>query len=237
MEVKLNDTNKYGIDWTNLQVLFKSDAGYMPDYFDLFLNGGSTIALADQSAFSAVIDFLRTQGEVSVLSNPHLTVMNGQSAVLTVGEQFPFGDIDGADQNLEYGTITYRSSIKRVVLGLQLGLTPQISKDGIVSLLIVPTITRIKDEIKVDIPLTATIRQSITNPVIDLQELATTVRVREGRSVVLAGLISQIKNLDQEGLPWFGNLPFAKYFFSRIKESYENRELVIFLTPYVKNVM
>lgn len=237
MEVKLNDTNKYGIDWTNLQVLFKSDAGYMPDYFDLFLNGGSTIALADQSAFSAVIDFLRTQGEVSVLSNPHLTVMNGQSAVLTVGEQFPFGDIDGADQNLEFGTITYRSSIKRVVLGLQLGLTPQISKDGIVSLLIVPTITRIKDEIKVDIPLTATIRQSITNPVIDLQELATTVRVREGRSVVLAGLISQIKNLDQEGLPWFGNLPFAKYFFSRIKESYENRELVIFLTPYVKNVM
>lgn len=237
MEVKLNETNKYGIDWTNLQVLFTSNSGLMPDNFDLFLNGGSTIALAEQSAFSAVIDFLRTQGEVSVLSNPHLTVMNGQSAVLTVGFQFPFGDISGADQNLEYNTLTYRSSIKRVILGLQLGLTPQISKDGIVSLMIVPTITRIKDEVKVDIPLTATISQAITNPVIDLQELATTVRVREGRSVVLAGLISQIKDLDKEGLPWFDNLPFAKYFFGRIKESYENSELVIFLTPYIKNVM
>jgi type II secretory pathway component GspD/PulD (secretin) len=154
-----------------------------------------------------------------------------------VGYQFPFGDISGADQNLEYNTLTYRSSIKRVILGLQLGLTPQISKNGIVSLLIVPTITRIKDEVKVDIPLTATISQAITNPVIDLQELATTVRVREGRSVVLAGLISQIKDLDQEGLPWFDNLPFAKYLFGRIKEKYENSELVIFLTPYIKSVM
>lgn len=237
MEVKLNDTNKYGIDWTNLQALFTSDSGFLPDNFELFLNGGSTIALAEETAFSAVVDFLRTQGDVSVLSNPHLTVMNGQSAVLTVGFQYPFGDISGADQNLEYGTITYRSAIKRVVLGLQLGLTPQISKDGIVSLLIVPTITRIKDEVKVDIPLTATISQSITNPVIDLQELATTIRVREGRTVVLAGLISQIKDLDKEGLPWFDNLPFVKNFFGRVKESYENSELVIFLTPYIKNIM
>ena len=237
MEVKLSDTNKYGIDWTNLQVLFTSDAGYLPDNFDLFLNGGSTIALAEQSAFSAVIDFLRTQGEVSVLSNPHLTVMNGQSAVLTVGFQFPFGDISGADQNLEFNTLTYRSSIKRVILGLQLGLTPQISKDGIVSLMIVPTITRIKDEVKVDIPLTSTISQSISNPVIDLQELATTVRVREGRSVILAGLISQIKDLDKESVPWFGNLPLLKYLFGQFKESYENSELVIFLTPYVKPVI
>lgn len=236
MEVKLNDANKYGIDWTNLEVLFKSNAGFMPDYFDLFLNGGSTIALADQSAFSAVIDFLRTQGEVSVLSNPHLTVMNGQSAVLTVGFQFPFGDISGVDQDLETNTITYRSSIKRVVLGLQLGLAPQISKDGIVSLLIVPTITRIKDEVEVELPLTATLTQSISNPVIDLQELATTVRVREGRSVVLAGLISQIKALDKQGLPWFNRLPVLKYLFGRGEESYENSELVIFLTPYIKNV-
>lgn len=236
MEVKLNDTNKYGIDWTNLQILFESDAGFLPDNFDLFLNGGSTVALADHSAFSAVIDFLRTQGEVSVLSNPHLAVMNGQSAVFTVGFQFPFGDISGVDQNLETDVVTFRSSIKRVILGLQLGLTPQISEDGIVSLLIVPTITRIKDEIPVEIPLTTRLTQSITNPVIDLQELATTVRVREGQSVVLAGLISQIKDLDKEGLPWFNKLPFIKYLFGRIKETYENSELVIFITPYIKNL-
>jgi MSHA type pilus biogenesis protein MshL len=236
MEVKLNDASQYGIDWTNLQILFESEWGALPDSFDLFVNGGSTIALANQSAFQAVIDFLRTQGEVSVLSNPHLAVMNGQSAVFTVGFQYPFGDISGVDQNLDTDVVTFRSSIRRVILGLQLGLTPQISRDGIISLLIVPTITRIKEEVPVNIPLTATQSQTILNPVIDLQELATTVRVREGQSVVLAGLISQIKDLDQEGLPWLNEVPLLKYLFGQFRESYENSELVIVLTPYIKTI-
>jgi MSHA type pilus biogenesis protein MshL len=236
MEVKLNDAHKYGIDWTEMQILFTSNAGIFPDSFNLFVNGGSTIALADTSSFSAVVNFLRTQGEVSVLSNPHLSVLNGQSAVFTVGFQFPFGDIEGVDENFETNTVTFRSTIKRAILGLQLGLTPQISRDGIISLLIVPTITRIKDEVQVELPTTGGRTQSISNPVIDLQELATTVRVRERQSVVLAGLINQIKKLEYEGLPLLGKLPVLKYLFGRFEESYENSELVIFLTPYIKTI-
>ena len=236
MEVKLDDAHKYGVDWTEMDILFKSNAGIWPDNFNLFANGGSTIALADTSSVSAVVDFLRTQGEVSVLSNPHLAVMNGQSAVFTVGFQFPFGDIEGVDENFETNTVTFRSTIKRAILGLQLGLTPQISSDGIISLLIVPTLTRIKDEVQVELPSTGGNTLSISNPVIDLQELATTVRVRERQSVVLAGLINQIKKLEQEGLPFLSEVPILKYFFSRIEESYENSELVIFLTPYIKTV-
>ncbi len=236
MEVKLNDSHKYGIDWTEMQILFTSNAGIFPDSFNLFVNGGSTIALADTSSFSAVVNFLQTQGEVSVLSNPHLSVLNGQSAVFTVGFQFPFGDIEGVDENFETNTVTFRSTIKRAILGLQLGLTPQISKDGVISLLIVPTITRIKDEVQVELPSSGGRTQSISNPVIDLQELATTVRVRERQSVVLAGLINQIKKLEYEGLPLLSKLPILKYLFGRFEESYENSELVIFLTPYIKTV-
>jgi len=53
---------------------------------------------------------------------------------------------------------------------------------------------------------------------------------------VLAGLISQIKKLEFEGLPLLGKLPLLKYLFGRFEESYENSELVIFLTPYIKTV-
>ena len=236
MEVKLDDAHKYGIDWTQMGILFESNASILPDSFNLFVNDGSTIALANSSSISAVVDFLRTQGEVSVLSNPHLAVMNGQSAVFTVGFQFPFGDIEGVDENFETNTVTFRSTIKRAILGLQLGLTPQISKEGIISLLIVPTITRIKDEVDVELPTSRGGSQTISNPIIDLQELATTVRVRERQSVVLAGLINQIKKLEHEGLPILGQLPLLKYLFGRFEESYENSELVIFLTPYLKTV-
>jgi MSHA biogenesis protein MshL len=236
MEVILNDEHKYGIDWTNLQVEFTSGWGALPDQFDLGFNSNGVIALADQSRFSAVLDFLRTQGDVSVLSNPHLSVMNRQSAVLTVGVQFPFTDIDGVDRDFDTGVTTIGSSIKRVILGLQLGLTPQISKEGIVTLHVVPTITRIQREVELEIPTDSFFTQTISNPVIDLQELATMVRVREGQSFVLAGLISEIKQMNHQGLPLLGDLPYLGQFFRQIKDSAENRELVIFITPYIKSL-
>jgi MSHA biogenesis protein MshL len=194
------------------------------------------IALADQSRFSAVLDFLRTQGDVSVLSNPHLSVMNRQSAVLTVGSQFPFTDIDGVDRDFDTGVTTIGTSIKRVILGLQLGLTPQISQEGIVTLHVVPTITRIQREVELEIPTDSFFTQTISNPIIDLQELATMVRVREGQSFILAGLISEIKQLNHRGLPLLGDLPYLGPLFQQIQDSAENRELVIFITPYIKSL-
>ena len=236
MEVILNDEHKYGIDWTNLQVEFTSGWGALPDQFDIGFNSNGVIALADQSRFSAVLDFLRTQGDVSVLSNPHLSVMNRQSAVLTVGSQFPFTDIDGVDRDFDTGVTTIGTSIKRVILGLQLGLTPQISREGIVTLHVVPTITRIQREVELEIPTDSFFTQTISNPIIDLQELATMVRVREGQSFILAGLISEIRQLEHRGLPLLGDLPYLGPLFQQIQDSAENRELVIFITPYIKSL-
>jgi MSHA type pilus biogenesis protein MshL len=236
MEVKLSDTNKYGIDWSSMNVDFTSGSNALPDNLSISFNSGGTIALADQSNLSLILDFLQTQGDVSVLSNPHLTVMNGRSAVMTVGYQFPYGDVTGVDRDPETGVITFGTSIKRTVLGLQLGITPQISSDGIVTLHIVPTITRIQGEEKVELPTSVDTTQTISNPVIDLQELATTVRVMEGDSIVLAGLISQLKQLNHEGLPWLNKIPILKYLFKKAEDTGESRELVIFITPYIKNI-
>ena len=162
--------------------------------------------------------------------------MNNQSAVLTVGYQFPYGDIESVDRNQETGVLTIGATIKRAILGLQLGLTPQISKDGIVTLHIVPTITRIQGTERVEIPTGATSVQNISNPIIDLRELATTVRVREGNTVVLAGLISQIRQLNEEGLPVLSSIPYIKNFFRHMQNRHENRELVMFITPYIKKI-
>lgn len=240
LEVRLSDTCKYGIDWSTLEVDFvvNSDSlkRKLPDNLNIGLNSGSVV-LADESSVNATLDFLRTQGDITVLSNPHLSVMNGQSAVMTVGYQFPYGDIDGVDRDTETGVITYGTSIKRAILGLQLGITPQISANGIVTLHIVPTITRIQREEQVEIPTTTTETQSISNPVIDLQELVTTVRVREGRTVVLAGLISQSRDIKDEGLPWLGSVPLLGYLFKHREETTANRELVIFITPHIKEII
>ena len=121
MEVSLSEDNSYGIDWSNLNIAFTDSGNTLTDVFSLSINGGSSVVKAGQSGFSAILDFLKTQGDVSVVSNPHLSVMNGQSAVLTVGYQFPYGDVSGVDRDAETGVITFGTSIKRAILGLQLG--------------------------------------------------------------------------------------------------------------------
>lgn len=235
MEVILKDDQKTGIDWTKLNVDFTSGSALLPDIFTLEFNGDGQIAKSNTSRFSAVLDFLRTQGDVAVLANPHISVINRQSAVLTVGSQFPYTDIDGVDRDLETGVVTIGTSIKRALLGLQLGITPLISSDGLVTLNIVPTLTRIQREVALEIPTSGTgAPQTISNPVIDLQELATTVRVRGGQSVVLAGLISKIRKINHEGLPLLGDFPFLGKLFKHTETSEENVELVILITPYIK---
>jgi len=182
------------------------------------------------------MDFLETQGDVTVVSNSHISVMNGQSAILTVGYQFPYGDVSGVDRDTETNTTTYGTSIKRAILGLQLGITPQISSDGIVIMNIVPTLTRIQGEEDVELPTGARTTETISNPIIDLQELSTTVRVREGNSIVLAGLINQVRAVEEEGLPILGSIPGLGALFKHTQEVQENKELVIYLTPYVNKV-
>jgi len=236
MEVKLSDTYKYGIDWSAMNIAVTSTSSVLPDNFFIEFNSGGSIAKASQSSLNFILDFLRSQGDISVLSNPHISVMNGRSAVMTVGFQFPYGDIDGVDRDPETGVVTFGTNIKRTVLGLQMGITPQISRDGYISLHIVPTITRIQDEQDVELPTSTDTTQTISNPIIDLQELSTTVRVKEGESVVLAGLISQLKAIDKEGLPWLAKIPVLKYLFSHVDDQSESRELVIFITPYIKKI-
>jgi MSHA biogenesis protein MshL len=231
VEVSLNRDNKYGIDWSKFDAYFKSSD--LTDEFEINFNSGGTILKADYSRFSTVLDFLLTQGDVSTLSNPHVAVMNGQSAIMTVGYQFPYGDIEGVERDLESGTVTVDASIKRAILGLQLGITARISNTGMVTLNIVPTITRIQREENVELPTSGETAQAISNPIIDLQELATTVRVEEGRSIVIAGLISQISQLDENGLPGLRRIPLLGSLFKHMEEKKENRELVIFITPHI----
>ncbi|MBR9985318.1 MAG: hypothetical protein KFF68_05355 [Desulfosarcina sp.] len=233
MEVRLTDRNQLGIDWSAVDVSF-SASNFFVDNFNLNFNGGSTLTLANQSALGAVMDFLRTQGEVSVVSNPHLALMNGRSALLTVGFQFPYGDIDGVDRDDDTKVVTFGTSIKRAILGLQFGISVQIAADGTVAMNIVPTITRIQEEADVELPTSATTVQTIKNPIIDLQELSTTVRVREGNTVVLAGLISQVKDKKHEGLTGLGNLPLVGGWFKHVDDTVQTRELVIFITPHIR---
>lgn len=233
-DVQLDEEFRYGIDWENIQAALDPDLvpdRLLPDIAEFSFNGNGTIVFSQTTAIGAIVDLLAKQGDVTVLSNPHLAVMNGQSAVMTVGSQFPFADITGVSRDEETNVVTIDGTIKRAVFGLQLGITPQISADGMITLNVVPTVTRQEGTQQVEFPFGGIGVQTVENPIIGLQELSTTVRVRDGQSVVLAGLISQEKSQTTAGLPWLRRIPGAGFIFGNGEEIKKNRELVILIRP------
>jgi len=238
VEVQLSDSHRHGIDWSNITAVIQSSSNKIVDIADFSLNNNGQIFIGptEFSSLQAVVDLLETQGDVSVLSNPHISVLNGQSAVMTVGSQFPFTDISGVSRDQDTDTVNIDATIKRAVFGLQLGITPQISENGIITINVVPTITRNEGTEQVEVPTGIGEVQSFSNPVIGLQEMATTVRVRSEQAVIIGGLISQEKHTNATGLPGLRKIPLLRYLFGNADYETKSRELVILLKPYIKEV-
>jgi type II secretory pathway component GspD/PulD (secretin) len=109
--------------------------------------------------------------------------------------------------------------------GIVLSVTPQISSDGIVSLSINPSITERTG--------VATSRLGDTVPIISVRETDTLVRVREGETVVIAGLMQDRMNTDISKIPVLGDVPVVGNFFKRTEKTRRKTDLVILLTPRI----
>lgn len=237
IEVQLNDSLKYGIDWNTLS---DSIAGG----FGAAISGLQTSSQAAAPSFrigaskgstTALLTALKTQGEVKTLSNPRINVMNGQTALLTVGRNQNYiskvtstSSGSGSDQ-----TTTFSVDTGNVLSGIMIGLAPIINSKGEISLTVTPIVSDLVSlEDKIIGNDTAN-QTTISIPTVDLRELSTTVKVRTGELIVLGGLISNKQNYKDNKVPILGDIPWIRGFFTS-KDNMDSRsELVVILQPHI----
>lgn len=235
IEVNLDESQKLGIDWQNLS-LFTSTEPILEVAQTLVNISGSAsdslynIAVNTQDySLSAVFSALKQYGNLKVLSNPRLKAMNGQSAMISVGQSVSYlksltktteGTGDDATEDIS-------TEIGSIFDGILLGVTPVIKADNSVTLHIVP----IKSEIvSLDQQqLGDDDSYSITFPTVNLREISTTVNVQPNNIVVLGGLIMEREQEEETGLPILGDLPIIGRLFKEISTSKETVEMVIIL--------
>jgi MSHA biogenesis protein MshL len=223
IEVELRDEFSAGINWqavfggltnnaTATQTLAPATAGG----FTLALNIGD---------FSALLNAFAAQGKVNVLSSPRITAMNNEPAVMRIGTQDVFfittTQIDAQSGQIVQSTVTPQSLTE----GLILSVTPQISADGIIHMNINPSITERTG--------VATSRLGDQVPIISVRETDTLVRVRQGETIVIAGLMQDRASLDTTKVPVIGDVPVVGNLFKRTEKNRRKTDLVILLTPTV----
>ena len=174
IEVELREEFSAGIDWRLVVSALTATPPVTPG-----TPGSATLAIK-ASDYSALLRALAAQGTVDVLSSPRITAMNNEPAVMRVRTHDVYfiatSQVDPSGRILQT-TATPHS----VTEGITLSVTPQISVDGVIHLSITPTIAQRTG--------VATSRSGETVPVISVREADTLARVRQGETIVIAGLM------------------------------------------------
>ena len=112
--------------------------------------------------------------------------------------------------------------------GIVLGLTPQISNDGMIMIDVYPVITRVSSVTQV---VGANGLVQSTAPNLDIRQSTSLVRAQSGETIVIGGLISDASSDTTRGVPGLGDIPIAGNLFKGRYNQHAKQELVIFMTP------
>jgi len=236
LEVTLRKGYETGIRWDNIQEqFFNLDLTELSLSWNLFGGGtsssatgallvaGATESLAGGDFVLAdLVKALETQGKVKALASPKIATMNNQTAIVKVARQ----DVYFTSEISQGEVSTLQSFTPNTIdVGVILDVTPQIGPGGDINMNIHPSITAEFDRV--------TAPDGSEFPLLRIREADTVVKVRDGQTIIIAGLIQESDTTNRTGLPCLTNLPVLSYLFGYREERSEKTELVILITPTV----
>jgi MSHA biogenesis protein MshL len=196
--------------------------------------GKGFFGLAFQSVnFAALLNFLETQGQVSVLSSPRIATLNNQKAILKVGTDELFvTNVTATTTSTTAGTTSTPSlTLQPYFSGISLDVTPQIDDEGNIILHVHPAISTVAEKEKiVDLGTMGQFKLPLATS--SVNETDSIVRVLDGNIVAIGGLMTQGYASDNSGLPGTVNSP-AGVLLGQRGSAMTKRELVILLKPTI----
>jgi len=243
LEVTLNDDFSLGIDWSRL--VSPGQTGTLADFnisniITAPIGVGSALSPSlslstlqlganGENKLTAVLDALREQGELQIVSQPYIRTMNNQSALIKVGTDRTFFRREQNTDNTTAGSNTTTTDVPQVVTeGIVLSITPQISKDGWIMMDISPVVTRVSSVSEVR---DAQGRVVSSAPNLDIRQTSSLIRAFNGETVIIGGLIQTQESNTNRGIPGLQDIVGIGKLFEGNYNSTVKKELIIFLTP------
>lgn len=164
--------------------------------------------------FGATINALITDGKAKILARPNITTLQGREAVINIGGEVPVPTVSTTNATTTT-SVTYREA------GIILRCTPRVNPEG---------------------GITATVHTEVSSPLyveslkayrFQKRSADTTVRLRDGETMVIGGLIGSEETKSMSKVPFLGDLPILGAFFRSVRTSKSDSEIMIFLTAHV----
>jgi len=258
VEVELNQGYQSGVDWSsvigntdlNLNFPTTSTNGATVTVLGPGIDSDNVGAVNPEGDnnlgvnLDAVVQLTEQFGTSRTLSSPRLHAINNQQAVLTFAENRIFFEVDieeEADQTLPDGTRTEGSrsvetTRRSVPIGIILSILPSINLDkNTVTLNVRPTLSRQVDTVQD--PGSAILNQDLDAdqqfvnevPVVEVRELDSVMKLNSGSVMVIGGLMEDINQNTDEGVPYASAIPWIGNAFKSTNKQTTKRELIIFI--------
>jgi pilus assembly protein CpaC len=173
---------------------------------------------------NSVIDALAEDQLVTILAEPNLTALSGQTASFLAGGEFP---VPVAAQNGSTG-VTISISFKQY--GVSLSFVPTVLGPDLINLKVEPEVSSLSTQGAISVP---TDGGTLTIPALTVRRAQTTVELGSGQSFAIAGLLEHTTSQQLQGLPGLGQIPVLGPLFRSTQFQRGETELVIIVTPYL----
>jgi general secretion pathway protein D len=171
--------------------------------------------------FSVTLRAIAQAGKLEILSRPSILARNSQQASILVGQQVPLvTNVRYDTLGNQINTVTYQD------VGIILRVTPFITSDGQVEMIVSPEISTLTDQ-------TIPISQGVGAPVIAKRSADTVVVTPHGQTVIIGGMMQNTTASTDNKIPLLGDIPGLGRLFKRKIKDGSKTELLIFLTPYI----
>ena len=221
-EVALDTERKLGFQWTWTE---------HPHFGDSDLTGsiGTSLGLATESvglrysiagaSLNTLLHALATDDKVSILSTPRIFTSNNREAEINISTQTPYVASVRTTDTSETFAVDYLD------VGVILTVTPQIAADGTVTMEVTQEANQLLGF--------QNFGNSVQAPTVARRSAQATIRVADGQTVILGGIISDNTNRSVKKVPFLGDLPLLGSLFRRSTVTTKKSELLVFLTPKV----
>jgi len=181
-----------------------------------------TFGTLDATGLQAILEILKTDSGTNLIANPEITTLNNHEAKINIGNTVPVAIYT---TNLETG-VSAVTGFEDVETGTILTITPQVSpRDRTIKLAVKPEISEILEFVG----------QFDERPIITSRKAETTVRLRDGETLVIGGLVSEKTEKVDTKIPILGDIPLIKGLFSSKTYDRQKSSLYIFVTPRIMN--
>src|SRR5258707_8590479 len=180
---------------------------------------------------SATANFLLTDSTTRVIQNPEVRSLEGQPAKLNIGDRVPVatgsfqaGVGVGSTSGAGFVNPLVNTQFQYIDVGVNVEVTPRVHPNRDVSLKVQVEVSSVSNEVTIG---------GIQQPVISQRKIAHEIRLKEGESSMLAGLITKTDMKQLNGWPGLAHVPILKHLFSDDNRSSDDDEILMILTPHI----